>query len=175
MLLDNMREGAKMLVQHIAANDLAYVVVDCDADGFTSSALLLNYLNRSFPKWTQKNVKYVLHEGKQHGLNDQDLDQIIDLNYKLVICADSSSNDYEAHKYLHEHSVDVLILDHHEAEKVSEDACVINNQLCGYPNKTLSGVGVVYKFCSYIDSLLNVSIADDYLDLAAVGLDYRLA
>ena len=146
------------------------MVVDSDADGFTSSALLLNYLNRLFPKWTQKNITYVLHEGKQHGLNDQNLEDITKSYYKLVICADSSSNDYEAHKYLHENGIDILILDHHEAEKVSENACVINNQLSNYPNKTLSGVGVVYKFCCYIDSLLKKNIANDFLDLVAIGM-----
>ena len=28
------------------------------------------------------------------------------------------------------------------------------NQTNDYPNKTLSGAGVVYKFCSYIDSII---------------------
>ena len=38
----------------------------------------------------------------------------------------------------------VLVIDHHEAEKYSEHACVINNQMCDYPTKSLSGAGVVY-------------------------------
>jgi single-stranded-DNA-specific exonuclease len=54
----------------------------------------------------------------------------------------------------------VLVIDHHEADRVSEHACIINNQLCDYPTKSLSGVGMVYKFCSYIDRLLNVDYAD---------------
>jgi len=66
----------------------------------------------------------------------------------LVIVPDAGSNDYEQHQVLRERGVDVLVIDHHEADKVSEDACVINNQLSAhYANKTLSGVGVVYKFC----------------------------
>ena len=47
-----------------------------------------------------------------------------------------------------------------QADMISTDACVINNQLCDYPTKSLSGVGMVYKFCSYIDELLNVDFAD---------------
>ena len=66
--------------------------------------------------------------------------------------------------------IDVLVLDHHEAEKFSEYACVINNQLCDYPTKSLSGAGVVYKFCCYLDSLLGFDYANDYVDLATVGI-----
>ena len=87
-----------------------------------------------------------------------------------MIAPDSSSNDYEVHEKLYKNGIDVLVIDHHEADHVSKYACVINNQLCDYPTKSLSGVGMVYKFCSYIDSLLNVNYADDYLDLVALGL-----
>lgn len=66
--------------------------------------------------------------------------------------------------------VDVLVIDHHEADKVSEHACIINNQLCNYPTKSLSGVGMVYKFCSYMDMLLGVNNADQFLDLVSLGM-----
>lgn len=81
------------------------------------------------------------------------------------------SNDYEIHKALKEKGIDVLVLDHHEAEKVSEYACVINNQLCNYPNKNISGVGIVYKFCQYIDQFLSKEEghSDNLLDLVALG------
>lgn len=61
------------------------------------------------------------------------------------------SNDYEIHQYLSSQGTDVLVIDHHEAEKISEYACVINNQLCDYPTKSLSGVAMVWKFCCHID------------------------
>ena len=64
----------------------------------------------------------------------------------------------------------MLVIDHHEAEKYSEYACVINNQMCDYPTKALSGAGVVYKFCCYIDTLLGTEYADDYVDLATTGI-----
>ena len=50
-LLDNMLEGTKILIKHIAANDKAFLIVDSDCDGYCSSAILLNYLNRLFPAW----------------------------------------------------------------------------------------------------------------------------
>jgi single-stranded-DNA-specific exonuclease len=63
-----------------------------------------------------------------------------------------------------------LVLDHHNADELSPYACIINNHTCEYPNKTLSGVGIVYKFCQYIDSLLGLQEADKLLDLVALGM-----
>lgn len=107
-----------------------------------------------------------MHSGKQHGI----LPSTIPDNVGLVVAPDSSSNSYEEHKILKDKGIDVLVLDHHEAAYESEDACVINNQLCDYPTKSLSGAGIVFKFCSYIDEILNVSYADDLLDLVALGI-----
>ena len=38
-----------------------------------------------------------------------------------------------------------------------------------YPNKELSGVGVTWQFCRYLDSLGGNTYANDYLDLVALG------
>lgn len=110
-----------------------------------------------------------MHEGKQHGLNDC-IDEIQSEKYPLVICTDSASNDYQEHKRIKQYGGNTIILDHHLAEKVSEDAIVINNQLSNYPNKELSGVGVVWQFCRYLDSILNCNYANNFLDLVALGL-----
>lgn len=166
MLLDNVEQGAKMLIKHISANDKVFLQVDSDYDGFSSSAALINYLNMLFPAFTQNNIRYRLHEGKQHGI----ILETIPEDVKLVIVPDAGSNDLEQHAALKNKGIDVLILDHHEADIVSTDACVINNQLCDYPTKSLSGVGIVYKFCSYIDSLLGTDCADRVLDLVASGM-----
>mgnify|MGYP003291506356 CR=1 FL=1 len=155
-----------MLVKHISQNDKVLIQVDSDCDGYTSAAALINYLNCLFPGFVQNNIYYRIHTGKQHGII---LETIPD-DVKLVICPDSSSNDYDEHKALAERGVDVLVIDHHEADTISENACIINNQLCDYPTKSLSGVGVVYKFCSHLDDLLNVDYADQFLDLVALGM-----
>lgn len=170
LLLDNMEAGAKILIKHIAAGDKALFIVDSDADGMTSSAAMINYLYKLFPSYVLSNIDYRLHTGKQHGLEDQVDFILASGKYKLVICPDSSSNDFEYHATLKSAGIDILVLDHHEAERVSENACIINNQLCNYPTKSLSGVGVVYKFCCYLDSILNKSYADEILDLVAIGM-----
>ena len=166
MLFTNMREGAKMLISHIGQDDKIFIQVDADCDGYTSAAILINYLNCLFPHFVQTKISYRVHDGKQHGL----LVDTIPNDVKLVIAPDSSSSDFEEHEELAKRGIDVLVLDHHEAEKFSEYACVINNQLCDYPTKSLSGAGVVYKFCCYLDSLLGVDFANDYVDLATVGI-----
>ena len=66
-----------------------------------------------------------------------------------------------------------MVIDHHEAEKISEFACVINNQLCDYPTKSLSGVGMVYKFCSYIDEMLTKLVALGTKNVILTGVSYK--
>ena len=173
LLLDHMQDGAKMLIQHISQNHHAVIIIDSDADGYTSSAIFMNYLNRLFPAWIQNNVEYYIHDGKQHGL----VDFINDFEWatkgiNLIICPDSASNDYEQHQILKSYGIDVLILDHHEADGgYSPDAVTINNQLSkNYPTKSLCGAAIVWKFCCYIDSLMKTNYAIEYEDLAALGL-----
>ena len=165
-MIMNMSEGVKLLISHISRGDKVLIQIDSDCDGYTSAAALINYLNCLFPGFVQSNVYYRIHTGKQHGI----LLETIPDDVKLVIAPDSSSNDYEIHQQLKSKGVDVLVIDHHEADMISENACIINNQLCDYPTKSLSGVGMVYKFCSYIDELLNVDYADQFLDLVALGM-----
>ena len=165
---ENMEKGAKMLVSNIQQESNTLVICDCDCDGFTAAALLINYLNDSFPSFVQNNLKWYVHEGKQHGLSDC-MDYINQKDFKFIIVPDAGSNDYELHKELKDRGIDILVLDHHEAEYISEDACIINNQLSDYPNKELSGVGVTWQFCRYLDRLLGTSYADYYIDLVALG------
>ena len=165
-LIKNIDKGAKMLVSHIAEGHDVMIQIDPDADGFSSAAALLNYLNHLFPAFTQNHISYRLQDGKQHGV----IPNTIPNNIKLVIAPDSSSNSYDECKELQDRGIDVLIIDHHEADQENPYACVINNQLCDYPTKSLSGVGMVFKFCSYIDELLNLDYANEMLDLVALGM-----
>ena len=168
LLLDNVEQAAKMLFNQLHRDGFhIHVQVDSDCDGYTSAALLLNYIHAIIPSAIE-HISYSFHNGKMHGINPA----LIPPETTLVIAPDSSSNDYDIHKMLHNKGVEVLVLDHHQAEKISEYACIVNNQLCDYPTKSLSGVGVVYKLCQFIDSLLPASEqkANQFLDMVAVGL-----
>lgn len=122
-LIANLDEGAKMLIKHISQNDKIVIQVDSDCDGYTSAALLLNYLYCLFPASVNNNINYVMHNDKSHGIDMS----MIPEDVKLVIAPDASSNDYEIHQYLSTRGADILVIDHHEADKISEYACVINN------------------------------------------------
>lgn len=165
LLLKNMREGAEMLVKHLFSGKI-YLIVDSDADGYTSSAIFLNYLHSWIPTIVESQITYDFHDDKAHGIVLEQVPQ----KTTLVVAIDSSSNDFEIHKQLANQGIDVLILDHHPVSAESTYACVINNQLCDYPTKSLSGAGIAYKFCQYLDTLLNLNYADNYLDLVSCAL-----
>ena len=167
---DKLWAAASALIKCVKENGEAIVIVDCDCDGYTSAAVLINYLHDIFPSWVENHVDWIMHEGKEHGLNDV-LNTILDLGVSLVLIPDAGSNDTEACKVLTEQNIDIVILDHQLCDIDNPYAIIINNQLSDYPNKNLSGVGVVWQFCRYLDDLLKTNYAYQYLDLVALGLD----
>lgn len=160
-------------------------VIMPDVDGYTSSAVVWLYMTKQLQGYKDFNftLEYHIPEGKEHGLEVVIDDLLPEKKYDLIICPDSSSNDYSFHEALKQAGYDILVLDHHEADHYSSDAVVINNQLSkNYPNKSLSGVGIVYKFFEYVEQQLNVEIMkeeegeplnfiEDYLDLVALGMN----
>ena len=169
--LKNIAAAAGLYIRVVTQGGRVLIVVDSDNDGYTSAAIIYQYTKRVNPNVTPD---FWLHDGKQHGLSDH-IDKLIGsegAQYDLIILPDSSSNDAKYHDMLDEIHIPCLILDHHLTdEKLSYNAIVVNNQLSpNYENKELTGAGVVYQFCRYIDSLYNRNWADDYLDLAAWGI-----
>lgn len=171
--LENIERGALLLEKVIRLGEKILIIVDSDNDGFTSATIMYNYLKDLAP---ELEIDYVLHEGKQHGLQDH-IEKLLDdgKHYGLIILPDSSSNDYEYHEQLKEIGASVLVLDHHITdEKLSDNAVIINNQLSpNYKNKELTGAGVVYQFCRYLDWYFKSdnTNADKYMDLAAWGVN----
>lgn len=165
-LLKNIKEAAVMIINHCMwTSSKITILQDADADGLTSSAIIANYIHRI----CSKEPTILIHEGKAHGLADIDLDKIIETT-SLLILPDSSSNDYEQHKYLHDNGVDIVVLDHHQSPEYSKDAIVVNNQLDDYPNKNFSGAGVTWQLCRQMDEICNFDYANDLVDLCALGL-----
>lgn len=167
---EKLKAAAAYLIKTITNKENCLVIIDSDADGFTSSAILINYLHDLFPAWVETNLDYRVHDGKQHGLNDHINWIIKSQKYSLVIIPDAGSNDTEECTKLKENNINTIVLDHHLCDIVNPDAIVINNQLSDYPNKDFSGAGVVWQFCRYLDFLLKKDNANNYLDLMALGL-----
>ena len=172
--------SAKVLIDTLDQDNDICVVVDCDCDGYTSAALMINYINDlKSDNYIENHVHWFMHEGKQHGLSDA-IDWIRDIDPSLVIVPDAGSNDIQYLQELENDEIYVIILDHHEIEEKDfwnteyhPYLFLINSQSSKYPNHDLSGVGVVYQFCRYVSKykkLEDKHIEDWYLDLVALGL-----
>ena len=163
MLLKNMDKGLKLLHKHINDNSKIHIIIDSDNDGMASAAIMYLYIkdiNKNI------NITYSLHKGKEHGII---LKELNDYKYNLLIVPDAGTNDIQQSKILHDKNIDVLIIDHHDIEEENKYATVINCKDGQYPNDTLSGAGVVYKFCKEYDKKYKYNYADKYLDLLALG------
>ena len=172
-LLNNIKQGAALFMIAARHQHNVALVVDCDCDGFTAAALLYNYWWRLLPNWVENNWQWFIHENKEHGLSDV-IDTVLQAGVKLCIVPDAGGGDGEYAQRLKEAGISTLFLDHHDAEPDSYyPGVVINNQHGNYPNRTLSGVGVVYKFCQYFDNLLGNSGSDKsveyFMDLVSIG------
>lgn len=162
-LLVNIYAAVECLLKHIEKKSKIFIQVDSDCDGFCSSAILINYLTKKYP---DIQIKWRLQDGKQHGI---EFEKVPD-DVQLVIIPDAGTNQIEEHRKLKEKGIDVIVLDHHDSDTLSEYAIVVNNQLSPeYKNKHFSGAGIVYKFCKALDEKLGIELADEYLDLVSVG------
>jgi single-stranded-DNA-specific exonuclease len=177
--LENMNTAVECFISHYNKRDKIILIPDEDSDGYTSSAMLYLYiksLDSDYP------VEYILHSHpKQHGLANIDLHKFDGAG--LAIIADAGTNDANECNKLIEQGIDIIILDHHDANYQDESeeevnyqtaehnkAIIVNNQLSPeYSNKDLSGAGIVYRFLQALDEELWEAHADDFLDLCAVG------
>lgn len=174
-LMKNMEEAITLVNKHVDNKSRFIIQQDPDADGYTSTSLLVQYLKRL---GVQK-ISVMIQPNKEHGINIELLEELLeDFEYSketadnfIVIAPDASSNEHDIHKKVAiDKGIDVLVLDHHEAESYSPYATMVNPSLDDYPNKNISGVGVVQKFAKAYDIRYGYDFSDDYYDLVAVGM-----
>lgn len=177
--LTNMQAAVECFVSHYENKDKIVIMPDEDCDGYTSSAMLYLYVKALDPDYP---IEYIMHSNpKMHGLNNEEYLRI-PADTKLFIMADGGTNDAFEFNELISCGIDCCILDHHDSNYQDEsqeesiqsaennNAIIVNNQLSeDYPNKELSGAGIVYKFLQALDEELWEEHADDFLDLCAVG------
>ena len=163
--LDNIKLGVDLVKNTINDKKPYAILIDPDNDGFTSFAILYQYLKRLNP---EKEIEYFIHSAKQHGLEDT-YQVFQDKEYSIVFLPDSSSNDGVFAKEI---NAPICVIDHHEIDnEPSDNMIVINNQSSAkYKNKYLSGAGMVWQFCRAMDYYFGHEWAYDYTDLAAVGI-----
>lgn len=142
------------------------LIVDSDCDGYTSGAIIYQYLKIVYP---ELNIVYFLHKGKAHGLEEH-WEEIAQGAFDAVIIPDAGSNDS---KYAAEINCPIVVLDHHLVDNTefAPNLIIINNQLSdNYRNKNLSGAGVTYQFCRALDYYCGKNDAYQFIDLAALGI-----
>jgi single-stranded-DNA-specific exonuclease len=192
-LIKNIENASNRIIKALANNDRIVLSYDADADGLTSTSMMYRYLSN----YTD-NIDYIYNERNHgHGINEQTRLDFISkdenasedkkLRYKLntsnlnkigeadlLIIIDSSSNDTDACKKLINNykGLDIIILDHHAIERDNPHVLLVNPQQDGdrYPNKHLSGAGVVFKTIQVMEDTLGEVNPWKYIDLVAVGI-----
>lgn len=168
-LLINMYKAVKMLNYIFTNNKKILLIVDCDVDGFTSSAIFYRFFKLRYPN---SDIKWILHEQKEHGIELNKIPNDID----VVVVPDAGSMQKEEQQTLLNSGKIVIILDHHEVtgDIIDNENLVLVNNQCSplFTNKFLSGAGVTFKCIqAYEETFPDLFIqAKDYYDLAALGL-----
>lgn len=165
--LKYLKKACEMTHRIIENKDKSILVIsDTDTDGITSGVMIYEYLSLL----SKAKLNHTIGQGKQHGLKQYPIEYL--KKFDLIIACDSLSSESEIYFELEENNTAVILLDHHYTEiPVNTDNVVtVNSELYGYPNKTLSGAGVCYKFCELYDEMYGFNYAENFQDLAAVGI-----
>jgi len=161
-LLDNMEKAVARIVESIDKHQKITVFMDFDCDGVCSGVMMYRYLK----KFTD-NVDYLIFQrSSDHGLKRK----IISPDTELLIVVDAGTNDVQECLSLKQRGIDVVIIDHHPASVDNPHAIIVNNQMGDYPNRTLSGSGVVFKVLEALDEALGTLYHLEFFDLAAIGI-----
>lgn len=158
-------EAFDRLDKAIKEDEKIAILFDTDLDGTASGAIITRYL-RNFTN----NIETYIDEGKQHGLIGQDIEKFFDVD--LLIVVDSLDKNELQYKKLYENKTDVIILDHHAIKESVpyDDYSILVSSQRKYSNPQLSGAGVTWKFCKYMDEQYLTGYADELVDLAVCGL-----
>ena len=159
-------DEARQIVELGIDNNKTFgVFFDVDLDGVSSGTIMTRYLQ----KYTDNILTYI-NKGKAHGLIGQDLERFDGVD--ILIIVDSLDKDTSQYEVLYRKEKQIIVLDHHSIDSnIDYDSYVtlVSSQR-KYDNPNLSGAGVVWKFCKYLDVYFLNDYADGYVDLAACGI-----
>ncbi|MCT9976925.1 single-stranded-DNA-specific exonuclease RecJ [Acinetobacter sp. I-MWF] len=169
-------EQAIQIIDQALDQDKKIVIVgDYDADGATSTALMMLALREM-----GANVEYLVPDRFKYGYGLTP--KIADLAFEkyqpdLLITVDNGISSHAGVAQAQSYGMQVIITDHHLTTKETPQAeAVVNpNQLgCEFPSKALAGVGVAFYLLAKLSShrtKLGKSAAKmpQYLDLVALG------
>lgn len=133
--LRDMAKGADRLAEAIASGQSIAIFGDYDVDGACSSALMNRFLSAHGLE-SRIYIPDRLTEG--YGPNPQAIGALIDDGADLIVTVDCGTTSAAALSVAHERGVDLVVIDHHQADVQLPQACAIIN-----PNRQddLSGMG----------------------------------
>lgn len=164
-LLKGMAEAVELIRRAVGAGQKIAVYGDYDADGVTSTALLVRTL-RMLGASVEAYIPDRFREG--YGLHPEALRELAGRGNQLLITVDTGISSVEEVDMASRLGMTVIITDHHQPppELPQADALINPKQPgCPYPFKQLAGVGVALKVAQ---ALLD-EVPPELLQLAAVG------
>lgn len=173
--LKGLEQAIELIDQAIDTQKKIVIVGDYDADGATSTALMILALREM-----GADVEYLVPDRFKYGYGLTPA--IADLAFvtytpDMLITVDNGISSHAGVEQAQAHGMQVIITDHHLTTKATPQAeAVVNpNQLgCEFPSKALAGVGVAFYVLANLashrkkcgKSSANLS---QYLDLVALG------
>lgn len=189
--MHGMHEAVARIRAAIKQRELVAVYGDFDADGVTSTALLVQAIE-SLGGRVMPYIPNRVDEG--YGVNTDALQSLADDGVKLVITVDCGIRAVEEVAFGRSLGLDIIVTDHHSVGDEIPDALAVldpkvdamlreqNSDTRGYPEDMLAGVGVAYKLAEALvkaeESQSRRSIGlklEDLLDLVALGTVADLA
>lgn len=176
----DMPKAVGRIIEAIDKNESILVYGDFDADGVTSTALLL----RTFKELGAKVDYFIPDRDKEgHGLNVKALVKLMaSKKPKLIITVDCGVSDVEQVQFINSFKIDVIITDHHEAQEILPQALAIINPKAqnALAEKlsareiehltSLAGVGVAFKLAqALLEYYKKMEFVYDILPYVTVG------
>lgn len=170
-LLPDMEQAVERIEQAINNNEKILIYGDYDADGITSTTILIKFF-KEIGVEVDKYIPNRLKEG--YGINNKALEEIKNRGIDLIITVDTGITANDQVKYANELGLDVIITDHHEpSDEIPKAVAVIdakrkNNQ---YPFNQLAGCGIAFKLTQAISikRKLDPSKYLKNLDIVSIG------
>lgn len=168
-------EAIQLMDQAIDHGQKIVIVGDYDADGATSTALMVLALRDM-----GANVEYLVPDRFKYGYGltpaIADL-AFVNFTPDLLLTVDNGISSHDGVKQAQDHGMQVIITDHHLTTKPTPKAeAVVNpNQLgCDFPSKALAGVGVAFYVLANLSTHRkklgkSSTVITNYLDLVALG------
>jgi len=165
---DQLGQAVELLLAH--RDSRVVIVGDFDADGATSTALML--LTLSDLGFVSVDFKIPDRFTEGYGLNPA-LVERLDAATSLIVTVDNGISSHEGVAAARSRGIDVLVTDHHLPPDELPDAnAIVNPNLGGsaFPGKSLAGVGVAFYLLAALGRALDRPAAvSRYLDLVALG------